>query len=433
MRALAIIGVCLLACGDDASTVPGDARGDSAGSDDAAMPIVGCAPLPAPTGNVISVTPAQAAQLPSIVQGAQTGTTISFADGTYTLPATLQMRTAGVTLRSASNDATKVILDGAYAINEGIAVSASNVTIAHVTVQRAIDHPIHVVSVDGGPDNVGFVLYGAHLIDGGEQFLKVNPSAARNAFIDNGRVECSVFRMTDAGRPMVERNPGGCYTGGIDTHSTRNWIVRQNLFEDIYCAGEGLAEHAIHFWVGGRDTLVENNTILNCARGIGFGLGQSGNGFGRVYADDPYPNMGYIGHYDGIIRNNVVWADIAYFDTGIGLEQARGVRVYHNTVVSAATATGFFSSIDYRFTNSVVDIRNNLTRRITLRDGASGTETANAQMVPLTSFVDAAGGDFHLAAGAAAIDQGVVVTGAGVDIDGETHDRGAPDLGADER
>ena len=109
-----------------------------------------------------------------------------------------------------------------------------------------------------------------------------------------------------------------------DVHAARGWIVRQSRFEDIYCAGEGLAEHAIHFWVGSRDTVVENNVIVDCARAIGFGLGENGNGEGRAYQDDPYPGAGYIGHYDGLIRNNAVWAAVEWFDTGIGLEQARG-------------------------------------------------------------------------------------------------------------
>lgn len=43
-------------------------------------------------------------------------------------------------------------------------------------------------------------------------------------------------------------------------------------------------------------------------------------------------------------------------------------------------------------------------------------------------------GDLHLTAGATdAIDQGTPVGDAGLDLDGEPHDRGAPDLGADER
>ena len=47
---------------------------------------VSCGPLPAPTGNIIDVTPAQAANLRSIVAAAKTGDTIRLADGTYVFP-----------------------------------------------------------------------------------------------------------------------------------------------------------------------------------------------------------------------------------------------------------------------------------------------------------------------------------------------------------
>ena len=81
-----------------------------------------------------------------------------------------------------------VILDAGYTVAEAVQVSASDVTIAHLTITRAVDHPVHVVAPDGGPNVTGFLLYGAHLIDGGEQFLKVNPGAARDAWVDGGRV-----------------------------------------------------------------------------------------------------------------------------------------------------------------------------------------------------------------------------------------------------
>ena len=158
-------------------------------------------------------------------------------------------------------------------------------------------------------------------LDGGEQFIKINASA-EDGFVDDGAVECSYFEMTDAGRPNVERSPGGCYTGGIDAHAARGWLVRDNRFTGIYCAGEGLAEHAVHFWRSSRDTVVENNVIVNCARGIGFGLDDTTER--RAYPDDPYSGIRPIAHFDGIIRNNVIFADIDYYDTGI--ELARGAR-----------------------------------------------------------------------------------------------------------
>ena len=399
---------------------------------------VSCEALAAPAGPTMRVTPAEADMLPAIVAAAPSGTTILLADGTYRMTTSgesarrIQFRTDGVTLRSESNDAEAVIIDGEYLTNEILAVHASNVTIAHLTVTRAVDHPIHVTPMDGTTNVTGFRAYAVRLVDGGEQFLKVNPNGARSAWVDTGTVECSTFLMTDAGRPHVERAGGGCYTGGIDTHAAQGWVVRNNHFEGIYCAGEGLAEHAIHFWNACRDTLVENNVIVDCARGIGFGLGEMDAT--RPYADDPFPGI-YVGHYGGIIRNNVISAEIPYFDTGIELSQARGTVVVHNTVWSTDAVTSFFSSIDYRFPNSDVTILNNLVRRITVRDGAMGRVESNQEGVDASYFVDAPGDDFHLVAGATmAIDRGVAHPDSGLDLDGDPHSAGsAPDLGADER
>ena len=455
--------LCVVACGDDAGASGGDAGrrdasagGDAAGidgaidrdgggeprdggggSDAGGMPSVDCPALPPSGGTEVRVGPSQADELVGLVRDAAPNTTFLLADGTYTFSGgdeasrRLQIRAAGVTIRSESNDASAVIIDGDYTTNEIITIHADAATVAHVTITRAVDHPIHVTPGDAGDVN-GTLLYGLRIVDGGEQFVKINSNGA-GAWADDGRIECSSFQMTDAGRANVETLGGSsCYTGGVDAHSARGWVVRSNRFEDIYCDTGRLAEHAVHFWSGSRDTVVENNTIIDCARGIGFGL--VADGMSRPYADDPYPGVGYIGHYDGIIRNNVIFADIPYYDTGIELAQARGARVYHNTVWSTAAATGFFSSIDYRFANTQVEVRNNITRRITMRDGASGMVASNLEGVSADLFVNAGALDFHLADGAtSAIDQGEVVAEAGVDIDGETHDAGtAPDIGADE-
>jgi hypothetical protein len=171
---------------------------------------------------------------------------------------------------------------------------------------------------------------------------------------------------------------------------------------------------------------------VNCARGIGFGLGQTKSAGWRTYPDDPYPGIADIGHFGGIIRNNVIFAGIVQFDTGIGLEQSRGTKVYHNTVVQPANA---FSSIDVRFSNTDADVRNNIVRNLTRRDGAGGTEANNLQTTSTALFAapNATPPDLHLAQDATqAIDQGVAVTEAGTDIDGAPHDKGAPDMGADE-
>jgi len=387
-----------------------------------------CAPLPPPAGAITMVAPSDAPNLPSIVSSAASKTTLVLADGTYALPGQLSFTQPDVTLRSQSNDASKVILDGQYMVDENLNISASNVTIAHVTIKRAVNHPIHVVTGNG--NTIGTRIYGVHIEDGGQQFVKINSSDQVN-WVDEGSVECSSFLMTAEGRTHVEPNFGGCYTGGIDGHGAKGWVVRFNRFTGIHCENGNLAEHAIHFWTGSRDTLVEQNVIIDCARGVGFGLGDQG---GRTYMPDPYPNIAPIGHFDGIIRNNVIWATTAWFDTGISLEQAHGVKVFHNTVVSNPPQMSvFFSSIDYRFANTLAEIRNNLTTRITVRDGATGMLSNNLEMTPLTLFENPAMFSFELLKTATdAIDKGMVVSDPGLDIDGEPHTNGPPDIGADE-
>ncbi len=400
-------------------------------SPEASVATTECGVWPAATGDVLEIGPESSATLAETVRKAKAGTTLVLRDGTYDLSASIQMYTSGVTLRSKSNDATKVTLDARYVVAEAIAIGASDVIIAHVTIKRAVDHPIHAYP-SGASTISGITIYGVVLEDGGEQFLKANGNEAKTAWVDSGRVECSRFRMTTIGRTKVEPNPGGCYTGGIDVHGGRNWVVRHNTFEEIYCAGTGLAEHAIHFWRGARDTLIENNVINNCARGIGLGLDSV---VGRTYSDDPYPGVSPISHYGGIVRNNVVFADHAFFDTGIELDQARGSVIVHNTVFSPTPSTGqFFSSIDYRFANTDVEIRNNIVRKITQRDGGKASVSNNFETNDPASFLNVKLLDFHLAPGASgAIDKGVAHASAGVDLDGQPHNSGAPDVGADER
>jgi hypothetical protein len=179
-----------------------------------------------------------------------------------------------------------------------------------------------------------------------------------------------------------------------------------------------------------RRFVVERNAIQNCARGIGFGLGPDGPD--RQYPDSPFREIpGRVGHLGGIIRNNVIWSGIGrLFDSGIGLEQAHGVKVYHNTVY----AGDGFSSIDARFPNSNPLIKNNLVSlRMTVRDGGRPSMEGNVDSASADMFVDAATGDLRLRAAATqAIDRGVDVRGdVPDDVSGHARDA-TPDLGAHE-
>ena len=390
-----------------------------------------CIALPAPSGNIVNVSTVSA--LENAVNNASSGDTILIADGTYTLNGVyLRIDTPNVTLRSASGNRVAVVLDGNYITTEIIQIVASNVTVADVTLREAYYHPIHVMTSAAG-DTVNTLIYNVHLIDPGEQAIKINP-AVDGTYPDDGVIACSHLELTDAGRPFIRNN---CYTGGIDAHQAEGWTIRDNLIEGFWCQN-GLSEHGIHLWRGCRDTLVERNTLRENARGIGFGLADSGDA--RTYGDNPCPSAGggYVDHYGGIIRNNFVFVSSASlfaseygFDCGICLWQACGAQIFNNTVVSTQAP---FSSIEWRFDNTDLELRNNLVSH-NLRDrGGTAVLSHNLENAPLSLFVDGANGNLHLMSTAfAAIDQGLTLPQVTDDVDGDARPYGpAPDLGADE-
>lgn len=390
-----------------------------------------CDPLPPPDGAVIEVSPTD--DLAAAIAGAPAGSTLVLADGTYDVSGAnyIALVNDGVTIRSASGDPTAVIIDGGYALGEVFSIAADDITIAEVTIQRAYYHPIHVI---GGSDSntENTLVYRVRVVDPGQQAIKIN--AQDGNYADFGTIACSHIELTAEGRPHVT----DCYTGGIDAHLAQGWTIRDNTITGFWCES-GLSEHGVHVWNSGRDTVVERNTIIDCARGVGFGLGESGNGTSRDYGDDPCPGVtGFVGHYGGVIRNNaIVGRDPAMFasefgmDSGVALEQACGAVVTHNTVVALQPP---FVGMEYRFANTQASIADNLvTHAITMRDGGNAVLEGNLVDVGTEHFVDAAAGDVHLVAGSTAIDAAIGVAGAEVidDVDGEARDA-SPDVGADE-
>jgi hypothetical protein len=398
-----------------------------------------CPALPPPTGTTVTADSEEA--IWNAVNNATSGTTILIADGTYNLGAKgyyLWIDTPNVTLRSAGGRRDSVIFDDNYSRSEIITIAASDVTIADMTLKRAGTHPIHVVSTIGAA-TLNTLIYNVHIIDPGQQAIKINPHSNPIHFTDDGVVACSTIELTDAGRTKVWEINSSCYTGGVDGHQSRGWVIRDNIIKGFWCP-QGLSEHGVHFWTGSRDTIVERNWLINNARGIGFGLRESGNG--RTYdGDDPCPDAsGHVGHFDGIIRNNFIFAgrdelfaSQSGADGGIALAQACGAQVLHNT---AAFVQSPFAAIEWRFSNTDAELFNNLVTH-NLRDrGGAAVLSGNLSDQPLSLFVDGAKGDLHLNGSAdAAIDQAVAIA-AGLsddDFDNQTRPAGnSRDIGADE-
>ena len=227
-------------------------------------------------------------------------------DGTYELTSNLLYigtNMTNLTLRSASGNRDAVIIRG-QGMTGGVShifnVAASNFTVADMTIGWVANHPIQI-HAETNADNC--LIQNVRFVDANEQLLKVSGGFTLLAS-DNGVVQCCLFEFTAGVANQW-------YTGGIDAHRAFNWIVRNNTFKHIRSPDAGLAEHAIHFWIDSEGTIVENNQIINCDRGIGFGLG------GR-------------GHTGGIIRNNMVHTSR---DVGIGLESASNAKVYNLSLI----------------------------------------------------------------------------------------------------
>jgi hypothetical protein len=357
-------------------------------------------------------------QLVSAVNNTQNGgdRTILIADGDYLLNGNyLRIAVNNVSVRSQSGNREKVVLDGNYQTTEIFQIVASNVTIADLTLKRAYDHPIHVMATSSN-DVEDTLISNVHIVDPGQQAIKINPDAGRSHFVNNGRITGTLIELTAAGRTKVWDRNGSCYTGGIDAHQADSWVVEDNEIRGFWCS-DGLSEHGVHFWSNSSNTLVQRNLIVDCDRGIGFGLGSSG-------------------HSGGIIRNNMIYhgQDHGVSDVGIGLESATGAQVYNNTIFHEHS---YPNAIEYRFAESSnLIIVNNLTNRtITSRDGGSAALISNnVNGAAAVWFTDAVNGDLHLRSERSGV-TGAARTVSGLidDFDKQNRPQGTGlDIGADE-
>jgi hypothetical protein len=390
------------------------------GSNGSSAPALSCDPLPAATGEAVSVTPEQAGELPALVAAAASGTTFSLAAGTYLLSGEIVISVPGVTLRSAENDASTVTLDGQRNTNL-IRVTASDVTIAHLTLTRGNEI---AVLVQPGPGLTGFRIHGTRIVDGGFEFLRAEGSPA--GYADQGSVTCTEFQLTGELRSDVCCPT--CVLLGLNVIGGRDWALRDSRFLDLNCPGnDGGPPFAALFHGGARDALIENNVFANPKRGLGLGF-RPPIGPPRTFADAPHGGL-ELEFIDGIARNNVIFSNQGTFDTGIEINAAREPMILHNSVIY----TSGYRSIDWRYPETHAIVANNLVVAMGAREGGTATITTNLESTPLGYFVDPSGLDFHLTAGAAAaIDAATPFPDSGVDIDGQPHG-GEPDIGADER
>ncbi|WP_051261641.1 right-handed parallel beta-helix repeat-containing protein [Desulfovibrio inopinatus] len=326
-------------------------------------------------------------------------------NGQYTLSGPLVVRVDNVTVRSLSGDRDNVTVFG----------NGMNGTISHVFLVYADGFHLHDVTigkvayhgVQFQPGASLAVLQNLRIIDCREQMVKGAYDSSQPDIVSRESIiENCLFEYTAGIGPQS-------YIGGIDVHAGVDWIVRGNTFKNIKSPSGSLAEHAVHFWSGASGTLVENNIIINCDRGIGFGLGDRG-------------------HVNGIIRNNMIVHDGSgsFADVSIGLESAEGAVVVQNSIYMASS---YPNAIEYRFTTTKnVLLANNLTNRaIVSRDGGEASVSDNLTTAQADWFVDLSSGDLHLVS---AVDSVVgaapLLSQAPQDFDGQLR-QNPTDIGAD--
>jgi hypothetical protein len=366
--------------------------------------------------SAVAIQVSSVAELENAVAQANSGgdKNIVIQSGTYHLNGVyLHLAADNITVSGATGSREDVVLDGDYVTTEIFQVVGSSITIKDLTLQRAVYHPIHVFP--GNKDVTGTVIDNVHIIDPGQQAIKINQNAAKTYSANSGTVKRSRIELTDSGRNKVWQINGSCYTGGVDGHHATDWKIVGNEIEGFWCE-DGLSEHGVHFWSFSTNTLVEGNAIINCDRGVGFGLGSSG-------------------HVGGTIRNNMIYHDSghSHSDVGIGLESASDALVYNNTIFLQQS---YPNAIEYRFSaTSNARIINNLTNKaIISRQGGSGSLSANITSAQLNWFAEATAGNLHLAYPVTeVIDQGSSIAGLTDDFDGESRPAGdGIDVGADE-
>lgn len=201
------------------------------------------------------------------------------------------------------------------------------------------------------------------LQDSFQQLLKVSSSDHSSNTSDYGTVQNCEFKYTQGIGPNF-------YIGGIDAHGARGWNVLNNVFRDIASPDNRPAEFAIHFWNGASNNVVEGNTIIDCDRGIGFGLKGKPASAGAIINN-------LIVHHD----NNDPGADV-----GIILEQSPKTQILDNRVY---LAHNYPNAIEYRFseTTEAAIIDNTTNKPIRKRDGATASLIGNKREKELTNLV----------------------------------------------
>jgi uncharacterized protein (TIGR03382 family) len=357
-----------------------------------------------------SVRVTTAAELQAAVANAQPGDTITVAAGTYVVTMPLDAHAAAT-----SSQRIRVVAEAAHT---AVVMAGAGATEA----MRISGAWWEVVGVDVVGGDVG-----VHVVGGGGHATVQN--AAIRAAAAGVRAECAGTTATCDGGVIDSCDVSAttvaapdCTFAGVEIVGGADWLVRGLKVHDV--AVDALCTAATTFGVVARANAQRLTVEVARITGVGIGIALGP-------ASSPPTTCAV---QTGLVRNVVVFGTS---DDGVLLQNACDVKLHNATLWNDGRDFGGMRSVETRGTGTV-DVSNViLNAPMVLAAGTTLTGAGNLTLPTPAEpswFLDAAGGNFRLAAGAPAIDVGVTLTDVPTDYDGLARAQGAAyDVGAFER
>src|SRR5262249_33337854 len=184
----------------------------------------------------------------------------------YMLPRRLEINQDRVTLRGASGERERVVLDGGGTLGELVAVTAcTGVTIADLTVQNVKWNGIKINSETGVQRLTIHNCVLHNIWQRAVKGVKVPPQDRERLRPSGCRVQCCCFNNAHAkgfGDDPADtaENFKGNYIGGIDVMYPRGWVIRDNVFVGIQGRTRE-ARGAVFLWHDAQECIVERNIV----------------------------------------------------------------------------------------------------------------------------------------------------------------------------
>ena len=345
-------------------------------------------PLPEPTGQAIRVDTVDG--LFKAARDVEPGGTILVADGHYRMPRYFDIRTDDVTLRGASGRRERVVLDGADSRHGELLgiTGCEGVTVADLTVQNV---KWNGIKINSDRFTTRVTIRNCVIRNVWQRGVKgpaVRPEERDRFRPADCRIQWCLFtndRPKQFSDDPADRRHGfgGNYVGGIDVMYARRWTISDNVFRGIR-GRTGEARGAVFLWHEAEDCIVERNVILDCDSGICLG---------NSHRPDDVP----VHATRCIVRNNFL---ARCPEQGILADYTRQCRILHNTIHDPDSRLKRLIRLVHD--NDGLVVAGNLLSGPPMRVQTTSPMTIEHNLTKKVAgwFVDAAGGNLHLAPGA---------------------------------